>query len=294
MGPDLRYHLATLITVLCAVIVGVMIGAHLTDPKALERREKRLNDKVDNAMRESRKVQQEADHAKERAKDAQEELTMATKTLLPAVLNGKLAGKSVALIHCGGVNDVTAIKDTLSSVLQMAGAKLASVTEVDPKIIEDASRLAPVAEQLKWPQEDSANLDHFAKLLANALAYGDSTNSIRLLAKAKVVRMASDYTQPVNAVVLLGGADDVESKLAEALDRPLIKAMLALKLNVVGCETEQIPLSFMGEYARLHIPTVDNVDSWTGQVALVCALAGQRGHFGVKSGAGNKLPPLLP
>ncbi len=293
MGPDLRYHLATLITVLFAVIVGVIIGANLTDPKELQRREDRLNTKVDNALKETRRVGQEAALARQAAFEAKQAEEFAAKSLLAPVVRNKLLGRRVALVHSGGLPTRPA-RSAIETVLQLAGAEPASFTTFDARLAGDGTALEALATQLQWPVEANQRLEHFARAAAAVFATGDAAGLMKTLSDAKLAQLASDYKRPVHAVVLLGGADDKQSLPATTLDRALIKALLAAKLTVVGCESSTVPTSSMAEYARQHISTVDNIESWSGQVSLVWTLAGQRGHYGTKSGASAKLPPLMP
>lgn len=48
----------------------------------------------------------------------------------------------------------------------------------------------------------------------------------------------------------------------------------------------------MKEYQHNHISTVDNIDTVPGQMAMVLALNGQSGHYGIKSTAQKLLPDL--
>jgi hypothetical protein len=63
---------------------------------------------------------------------------------------------------------------------------------------------------------------------------------------------------------------------------------------VVGVETSDAEISQIGWFKAHELSSVDDVDDPIGRAALVFALAGQRGSFGVKATAdGGRLPPLL-
>jgi hypothetical protein len=292
MGPDIRYHIASLIAVICAAVVGVMIGANLTNPDKLEQREQKLRAEFRRVIQRSEEVRKEADSERQNAQAARNELNTTLKGLLPAIVEGRLAGKRVAIVHTGGLSN-TSITDSIIGVLGMAGAEATSITSIDPKIAKDLTRLEKVAQQLKWSEPPDGRLAQFTRVLANVFQYGDMVSAMPALSNSRIVEIASDYSKPVHQVILLGGADDPESKIVEEIDRPLVRAMLDRKLNVVGCESQKVRRSYVKEYTRLGIPsTVDNVDGVTGQITLVHLLTGKRGHFGVKPGAEGRLPPI--
>ena len=64
-------------------------------------------------------------------------------------------------------------------------------------------------------------------------------------------------------------------------------------MTVVGAERTTTDPSSIGFFSDHGFASVDNVDQLPGRVALVYALGGAEGEFGVKETADTLLPDLL-
>ena len=62
-------------------------------------------------------------------------------------------------------------------------------------------------------------------------------------------------------------------------------------MQSVGAEEQSTDPSQVGWYKDHHMSSVDSVDLPGGQLALVFALTGEKGSFGIKSGS-SPLPKL--
>lgn len=57
-------------------------------------------------------------------------------------------------------------------------------------------------------------------------------------------------------------------------------------------EDSMAPVSYVRYYEKAGITTIDDIDTAYGQVALVQAMAGHPGHYGIKQTAESFIPPL--
>ena len=73
-----------------------------------------------------------------------------------------------------------------------------------------------------------------------------------------------------------------------------MRGLRAQDVPVVGVETTDAETSQVEWFKDHELSSVDDLDDPIGRAAVVFALAGQRGSFGVKATAdGGRLPPLL-
>jgi len=72
----------------------------------------------------------------------------------------------------------------------------------------------------------------------------------------------------------------------------MIEELTGLGVRVVGCEPRDAAISCIPLYKTKDIPTVDNADSLAGRLAIVLALAGADGHFGVKDTCDRFVPDI--
>jgi hypothetical protein len=77
----------------------------------------------------------------------------------------------------------------------------------------------------------------------------------------------------------------------DAIESSLVDGLLASGVPVVGVERTDADPSSIGFFQGQGLTTVDDIDLTAGGVALVYALRGARGAFGV--GEGSELVPSL-
>ncbi|MGH2951894.1 MAG: copper transporter, partial [Solirubrobacterales bacterium] len=104
---------------------------------------------------------------------------------------------------------------------------------------------------------------------------------------AVVVRARPDGLSPRDAA----DADRLEQGLLEGMQAGLEGG--AGGRAVVGVERSDADESSVGFFEARDVATVDNVEQLPGRVALVYALCGAEGNFGVKESADGLLPDLL-
>jgi len=94
-------------------------------------------------------------------------------------------------------------------------------------------------------------------------------------------------------VVLVGGSRGEKDNCFRVLDLPLIRYFREHRIRVIGTEFSDAAHSYIRYYYNQRITTVDNVDTIPGITALVLALAGKDGHFGIKPTAERMLPETV-
>jgi hypothetical protein len=77
------------------------------------------------------------------------------------------------------------------------------------------------------------------------------------------------------------------------LESGLLDGIVAAGATPVGVEATETDPSSIQFFTSHDLSTVDNLDQVAGQVALVFALLGAEGNFGVKDTADSLLPDLL-
>lgn len=205
--------------------------------------------------------------------------------VLPTLVNGKLEGRNVAVIettpnHSSG---------GLISSLKMAGANIQTVTVFSGV---DTSEIPALLKRLNWPEMDEKKLTaRVGEEIARAILTGD-TNNLNILAREGVVKTGGQYGRPVDDVVILGGSPDRDMIKTTSLDYSIIDHFRSGKVNVFGVEESSVAYSYMKDYQKKDITTVDNIDTIPGQVSLVYAMSGRPGRYGIKSTARNLLPDL--
>jgi hypothetical protein len=86
----------------------------------------------------------------------------------------------------------------------------------------------------------------------------------------------------------------VQRSTANALETSMLKGITATHVAAVGVESTTTEPSSIGFFQSNNLSSVDDIDTTAGQLALVYALQGAEGSFGVKGSAERLLPQLEP
>jgi hypothetical protein len=92
---------------------------------------------------------------------------------------------------------------------------------------------------------------------------------------------------------MVGGAGPNKTLKPSELDEHLIKTFLGLSVPIAGAETEDAKTSYMADYQKLGLATVDNIGEQAGLISIVYVLSGQPGNYGTKSTADALMPAPL-
>ena len=295
---DLRYHIYSLVAVFLALAVGVVIGTSFTatSPVAqqsgkltrMERMVRRLEHDFTLVRAEIIKKQNEI-HVLQIADKRNEEFSRAA---LPLILKNRLAWRNIAIVQTGAYD----ISGQMKTALELAGAQVTSVTKIlDPRLLDDSQSVDALTTKLALPSPAAGQ--HKASPILQTLAVGlVSARDQEILAKMeelKIITRSGEYNRWNKLVVVVGGGAKKGQNFAERVDAPFIEELRKTGVVVVGCEPSDAVESYMRTYRKTDIATVDNADKSAGQAALVCALAGEAGHFGIKPTADRFLPESI-
>lgn len=285
---DLRYHITSLVAVFLALGLGILVGGIMLKSDVLVDQQKQMTDKLEIQLEQLRQkneaVEAQVSSLQVNYK-AQEEFE---KQVLPLLVRGRLEECQIALVETNSYG----FSDDLIAALQMAGAKVLSVTTIMGNFDQSVNREVLKA-RLNWKDVGESQLAaRLASEVARGILVNDNRPVLDSLVEAGAVKISGEYGKPLSGVVIIGGSREREMVKTEAVDLPLINYFLAGKIPVYAVEEADIPYSYMKEYQRKRISTVDNIDKVPGQVALVLAMAGKPGHYGVKPTAQKLLPVL--
>jgi len=283
MPVDFRYHLASIVAVFCALLIGILLGIALVGDPSLE-----------NQLKTWKYQHRRDSDTIAELRQSQENSRAFGKLVLPSLIDARLRGVRVAVILNRDLGDVAWVEAVMTTIRQ-AGGQITSVTSILPRFMllkPDNAKAIFNEFEFAIPIEGELR-SILAGKLAVRIAQGPPDLPFRLR-RLGLIRVQGDNTLAADTVLLVGGAErDLTS--VNTLDLPMIRALQENNKRVIACEAGAAQLSAMDAYQRRAITTVDNADTSAGQLALVLALAGASGNFGVKRNADDRLlPPLTP
>ncbi len=311
---DLRYHLASLMSVFLALAVGIVVGVSLGSSE-------RQAGTIRNLQRDVAAIRAEDSRLKE--VNAELRRLLATREeaqadLLPLAVRGRLSGNRVALLLAG---NTAALAAPVAQALRLAGADLVMTVRLPREeatgpetagINAEAPHVSRRGVAASAPPAALAPPDEAGRVagsVARALIEGRPGLLEGVRDRIADLQMSGDGHLPVRRLLLLCPNDDPEYARQTAAGRGVEAAVARIVREadaiLVAAEPEEGRMAALMSGARPHesvslLPaltglgagTVDHIDTAVGQIAAVLALAGARGNFGTGPAATRALPPL--
>lgn len=291
---DIRYHIASLIAVFLALGIGILIGSAVLGNNVNEAIVQQQKQIVDNLQKDFDQMRQENQNAQDEIANYKTALTIHKQfeqSVVPALLQNKLKDKNIAIIETSSYG----FHEEWINNIKLAGAKVISVTTVlegfDLK--NDETRKALATKLLLTDSSEASVSKEIAREIAGGIISAQNIENLQYLEQLGLIKFLGEYGTPVDAVIFVGGSQTEPNERLANLDLPMIKGFLSQKISVYGVETSDVAFSYMKEYQKLKVTTVDNIDQSAGQVSLIAAISGKPGNFGIKPTA-RQLMPLLP
>lgn len=282
---NFRYHALSLVAVFLSLTIGLLLGVAIGDKGLVSSAEQDVRASLRGDVRDA---QAERDDA---LAQLEERLRFEAEAY-PALVEGRLAGRRIALIELGAPSD--RMWNLTKDALQGSGATLTSVSVIREPLQLDA--LAAAARGTRYDQlaEDPDLLHPFGARLGLQFTHG---GRLLRLVRRDLLLQGSGALDGADGVVVVRNTPELEGEEADVVDTfedGLMRGLRAQDVPVVGVETTDAETSQVEWFKEHDVSSVDDLDDPIGRAALVFALAGQRGSFGVKSTAdGGRLPPLL-
>lgn len=272
---SLRHHITSTVAIFFALGLGIFLGSIIVKDDTLVRHQQSLIDGIESELALIRR-DREALYTRLVGTESLLENSIAFGEMaLRQLIYGKLDGKHIALVVPGqGIShDEEAV---MTAALRDAGAEVTRVVYVakrfEPVTSEDAKELGRLY-GLSKPSPVTVGqklADSVARLvIQDETAYSPTIDS---LLRTEYLEIDLFETMPCDAVIIAGGSKDPAHAPLHT-DIPLIKAFHNLSMPAVIVESGNAEFSFITEYQRQGIPTIEQVDTPMGRFALIQQLA---------------------
>ena len=283
MGYSARYHATSLIAVFLALAVGILIGAEFGGDALTETRKNLENSLVGNLQ-----------DARSRVEDLNSELGHADEfdeKVYPVLTRDRLLGKRIGLIAFG--NLPSEITSSIEEALGPTGAKLVGVGVVREPV--DTTGLAEELSNTRFAElaTEPEQMSELGTGVGRQIVIGGTLPEV---VRGGLFAHASGEFGALDGVIVVRSQPEsmgpVQRSTASALETSMLRGITATKVPTVGVESTTTEPSSISFFQSNDLSTVDDIDTTAGEVALVYALLGEQGSFGVKSSADRLLPDL--
>ena len=284
MGYSARYHATSLIAVFLALAIGILVGAEFGGDALTNTRRDLERSLVGN-------LQDARSNADELSGDLGRSNEFADR-VYPVLTRDRLEGKRIAIVALGGLpGDVTA---AVEEALEPTGARLVGVGVVREPV--DVAGLAGDLAKTRFA-DLRRNPDALTELgtgLGRQIVIG---GTLPELLRGQLFSRASGSFGALDGVIVVREQPQdmgpVQRAKANQLESALLGGITATRTPAVGVETSEVEVSSISFFQANDLSSVDDVDLRAGQLAMVFALLGAEGSFGVKGSADRLLPDLL-
>lgn len=284
MGYSARYHATSLIAVFIALAVGILIGAEFG------------GDALTNTRRDlERSLVGNLQDARARADDLNADLNRSNEfaqRVYPVLTRDELEGRRFAILALGGLpSDITG---EVEEALAPTGGRLVGVGVVREPV--DVNGLAEDLAKTRFAElrTDPDALTELGAGLGRQLVLGGTLPEV---VRGHLFSRASGSFGNLDGVIVvrdqpeeMGQAQDAKT---DEFEEALASGITATRVPAVGVETSTDDTSNVSFFQSNGLASVDDVDLTAGQLAMVFALLGADGSFGVKGSADQLLPDLL-
>ena len=290
---DMKYHIASLIAVFLALGLGILVGSAVLGSNVNDVIMNQQKQMVDDLNRNFEKMRKDNLLAQDEIANYKASLNVRKdfeKQILPLLVSDKLQGKQIAVIETSNYGT----HEEWINTLKMAGATVTSITTVlegfDLRNEDDRKEIA--TKLMLTDSTEPSVTEEISKEIAVCVMSAQNIENLHYFEQRGMIKTSGEYGVPLHAVILVGGSTVDMNDRQLNLDIPMMNYFLGQKIPVYGVETSDVTYSYMKNYQKLKVSTVDNIDMIPGQVSLVLAVYGKPGNYGIKSTARQSLPAL--
>lgn len=286
---NFKYHIASLMAVFMALAVGILIGSVLPGDNALLNQQEQLSDNIETQLDLLKKNNEQMKVVSSGLELENNSLKQFGSQIIIPLVDQKLQGKNVAIINTGGYS----LPEDFILTLKNSGANIASITTLTNGL--ELNNLDTILAKLTLYGYENNVENLRAKLsgeIIDIVVKGDTKGILTMLTELELVKTEGDMGAIVTDIVLVGGNPDKDKVYFDEVDGVMINYCTQNKILVYGMEQSNVTHSYMEEYQKKRLSTVDNIDSPPGQFSAVKVLEGKEGNFGIKSTAQKLIPEL--
>lgn len=284
MGYSARYHAASLIAVFFALAAGILIGAEFGGD-ALKNTRRDLEHSLVGNLQDARSRADELSGELGRADEFGERV-------YPVLTRDRLAGRRIAIVAFGDLPGEIAAD--VEDALGPTRARLVGIGVVREPV--DVNGLAGALAKTRFSTL-RANPDALSELgagLGRQLVLGGTLPEV---VRGQLFSRASGNFGALDGVIVVRDQPEemgpAQRARANQLEAALTSGIAGTRTPAVGIESTGSEPSSVSFFQGNDLSSVDDVDLTSGQLAMVFAMLGAEGSFGVKASADRLLPDLL-
>lgn len=268
MIPGMKFYIASIVSIFIALGIGMYIGFSMdTHEFVLDQKENLISIlelEFENLTKKNTEIKEENEELKMNKNHQNEYI----RSSYDFIVKDRLTDLRIGIIE----SNSDYVTSSIGKDLELAGGKVVNLTTLNKSIME------------------KENLDYLLKSIVESMVYGEESKEILELKKENHIDFIGSYSEAIDYLVISGGAFDQSLDRINKIDRLIVDLGRKHNIPIIGVEKSNVIYSYMEAYKELDIATIDNVDMIIGKVAMILAMEGRTGNYGIKSSAKSILP----
>jgi hypothetical protein len=287
---DLRYHVASLVAVFLALIIGILVGVGISGKGFVSDSERSLlNERIAD-------LKSRLDSATSRSHDlarTQRAAQTFVSDVYPAVMQNRMTGRGVGLVFAGPTDG--RVRSLVEQSLGDAGGESPVRTRALKLPIDLPSlRLALAHRPALAALATERRVGDLGRRLGHDFAAGGDSPAWKLLSAQLVEEQSGNDRPPLDGVVV-SRTVPAQSGVTARFLAGFYAGLASAGVPAVGVERLRVKDSAVDAFSREELSTVDDLDTEAGRLATVLLLSGATpGSYGVKKTADDGVLPAIP
>lgn len=284
MLPSMRFYIVSIVSIFAALGIGIFIGFTIDTQDFIIDQNHSITEMLESQFEvlfnenQILKDNEKFLEAENRYKDEYVDYSY------NFIIKDKLKGLNVGIIE---TND-DYITSGIGRDLELAGARVINVTTLNNSIM-NKEQLNVLFEGLNINiTKDS--IETSITIITESIISGNLDPLLNILSDEDFIRIRGSYNDEIDFLIICGGSFYESSKRINKVDKTIVGISKKYNIPIIGIEKSNVNHSYMSRYKDLNISTVDNVDMVTGKVAMILAMGGNPGSYGIKITADSVIP----
>lgn len=284
MLPSMRFYIISIVSIFVALGIGIFIGFTIDSQDFIIDQNNSITEMLESQfelifnenqiLKDNGKVLEAENRFKDEFIDYSYNL----------IIKNRLEGLNIGIIE---TND-DYITSGIGRDLELAGAKVINVTTLNTSIMNKEELNGLFKELNISIAKDS--IETSVTIITESIISGDFNPLLNILSEEGYIRVRGSYNDEIDFLIICGGSFYESTKRINKVDKNVVDISKRYNIPIIGIEKSNVNYSYIPRYKDLNISTVDNVDMVIGKVAMILAMGGNPGNYGIKFTADSVIP----
>lgn len=287
MHINMKYYIVSIGAIFLALGIGILVGFNLNNNEEISKQQaniiKQLDEEFNDIKEENSNLKKELNGTDKKYNA----LISYVNKNANSLMTGSLTDKNVAVISTYEKSENV---NTLKNIINEYGGSLAFDLTFN-KEITDEKIIKEAAKKTGEKFESTADIVNYT---FDMIKRGDK-ESLNILKDLKIININSENGEIANfssAIILAPSESSNPNEQFNKLDKFIVSKLKSQNKYIVEAQTTKSKTSYVEQYAKNKVATVDNIDEKIGTLSLVSLVQDENlvGNFGRLDTASSLIP----